>query len=569
MVMKMNGIMDRNKVIDLANRKMNTAGVVSEAGQNARKKYILDHIVPEKNAKKHKSRTCHIHDLECYDITYNCLGISVKDMVGNKSRSFYGMTRALHRAIVELTNIQSGGIGFINFDSDAAAYIGNESDAEITEAFHELFLDLNMSTRKGCENPYVTFNFGLDTSVNGQRIGFLLLDAYEKGDERGNPFIFPNLVFKLKSGVNLEKNTSGYDLYRRAISVTAKRMVPTYFNCDSISNVAYEAKAIGIMGCRTRVVTNVNGKEGSLNRGNVACVTLNLVQMAYQAGRNVDRFYSMLDENLNDAKEVLLHRFRTLCQKGMFEEYYEKGYYLGAEKKDTYEMLKNGTLSIGFIGLWDAVGTLMDCEIDSVDRMKQYFDTAYGIIRYMRDYTDEITKEEHLNISLLATAAEGVTGNFAQHDRENQGEDLRACKKGYYTNSFHVPVNMNINYKDKIRYEGKFHKLCNGGAITYVEFSEMPGRNVEAVQEVVEYAYQKDCNYIGVNFPMDNCVDCGYTGRIIKECPCCGSDKVRRLRRVSGYLSQESSFTAGKKKELSERICHMAAGFTEDNEHEG
>lgn len=556
------------QMIDLANRRKNAAGKVVEAGQDFRKEYILNHIVPEKNAEKHKNRTCHIHDAEYYDITPNCIGISVRDLIGNQSRSFSNMTHALHRKIVELTNIQSGGIGFINFDFDIAAYVGDESDAEITEAFHELFLDLNMDTRKGCEKPYVTFNFGLDTSANGRRAVFFMLDAFEKGDDRGNPFIFPNLVFKMKSGINLERNTVNYDLFCRAMSVTAKRMVPTYFNCDSASNAPYPAETIGIMGCRTRVVTNINGQEGSLNRGNVACVTLNLVQMAYQANGNWDLFYELLDENLEDAKELLLHRFRTLCKKGILEEYYDQKYYLGAKEKNAFEMLKNGTLSIGFIGLWDAVGTLMGQEITSSDIINRNYKEAYGIIGHMRNYTDKASKEEHLNFSLLASAAEGVTGNFAKYDDRNLGKDFHACKKGFYTNSFHVPVDVKINYKAKIELEGKFHKLCNGGSITYVELQEMPVRNVEAIQEIITYAYDNDCNYIGVNFPMDNCMECGYTGRVADVCPYCNSDKIRRLRRVSGYLSEESSFTAGKRKELHARISHISMKSAGEDKHE-
>jgi len=159
---------------------------------------------------------------------------------------------------------------------------------------------------------------------------------------------------------------------------------------------------------------------------------------------------------------------------------------------------------------------------------------------------------------LLGLRQKGVTGNFAQYDSINFGKDFDECHKGYYTNSFHVPVNMNISYKDKIAIEGKFHRFCNGGAITYVELKEMPGRNVEAVQEIIEYAYKNDCNYIGINFPMDNCLDCGYTGRIWGQCPWCKSVKIRRLRRVSGYLSEEDSFTTGKRKELNERKFHMA-----------
>lgn len=547
-----------NKTIDLANRKRNATGEVVEAGQNFRKNYVLDNIVPGKYAGKHNTRTCHIHDLEYYNLMYNCIGVSVHDLVKNKDGSFRSKINALYREIVELTNMQSGGIGFINFDSDIAPYITNESDDEIIEAFREFFLDLNMNTRKGCEKPYVTFNFGLDTSANGRRAMSLMLDAFGKGDDRGAPFIFPNMVFKMKSGINLEEDTINHDLYIKSLSITGRRMVPTYFNCDSASNSLFPAEIIGIMGCRTRVAANINGEKGSLNRGNVACVTLNLVQMAYQSDRDMNKFYTILDENLADARDVLLHRFRTLCEQGMFDEYYSKRYYMGAESNNAYEMLKNGTLSIGFIGLWDAMAVLKGCAIDSVAVMNEHFTEAMNIVEHMREYTDKVTKEEHLNFSLLASAAEGVTGNFAQYDSVNLGKDFDECQKGYYTNSFHVPVNMNISYKDKIAFEGKFHSLCNGGSITYVELKEIPGRNVEAVREIIEYAYKNDCNYIGINFPMDNCMDCGYTGRIMGQCPCCQSVRIRRLRRVSGYLSEEDSFTTGKRKELSERKFHMA-----------
>lgn len=545
------------RVIDLANRKRNAAGEILEAGQDSKKNDILSNIVPKRYAEKHNSCTCHIHDLEYYNITYNCMGISVKNMVGNRRRGLGNMMHALHRAIVEVANMQSGGIGFIHFDSDVAAYIEEESDEEIIEIFHEFFLDLNMNTRKGCENPYVTFNFGLDTSKNGRRAAFLMLEAYEQGDDRGNPFIFPNMVFKIKSGVNQEEDTENHDLYMKALSVTAKRMVPTYFNCDSKANALFLADTIGIMGCRTRVATNVNGREGSLNRGNVACVTLNLVQMAYQSEGDMDKFYTILDENLTDARGVLLHRFQTLCEQGIFEEYYGKGYYLGAESCDARKMLKNGTLSIGFIGLWDAMAVLKSRTIDSASIMKEYYAEAIAIIRHMREYIDKITEEDHLNFSLLATAAEGVTGSFAQYDSVHLGKDFEVCKKGYYTNSFHVPVNMAVSYQEKIALEGEFHSLCNGGSITYVELREMPGRNVEAVREIVEYACKMGCNYIGINFPMDYCADCGYMGRIVGKCPCCQSAAIRRLRRVSGYLAEEDRFTTGKRKELKDRQFHM------------
>ena len=312
-------------------------------------------------------------------------------------------------------------------------------------------------------------------------------------------------------------------------------------------------------------MSNVNGQEGALNRGNVACVTLNLVQMAYQAERNIDKFFRLLCENMEDAKELLLHRLNILCKQGDFDDVYAKGYYAGSEKAEAYEMLKNGTLSIGFIGLWDAVSVLVNKGIDSVEVMKKNFELAYSIIRMMRDYTDQATKNEQLNFSLLASAAEGVTGNFAQYDSMNIGSEYNVCKKGFYTNSFHVPVDLSVNYRDKIDMEGRFHRLCNGGSITYIELNEIPRINFEAVKEIVEYAYENDCNYIEINFPMDNCKSCGFIGRISDKCPCCKSSDIRRLRRVSGYLSEEKNFTSGKRKELKQRKSHISFGERGEN----
>lgn len=543
---------------ELANRKRNASVEIVELGQDYKKKYLLEHVIPKINSRKHKERTCHIHDLEYYDVTYNCIGISVKDLIGDKQKTFRNMLSSTHRAIVELTNLQSGGIGFINFDSDIAPYLKEESDEEIIDDFREFFLNLNMCTRRGCEKPYVTFNFGLDTSDSARKLTFLMLEAFEKGDEMGNPFVFPNMVFKLKSGVNLESGTQNNDLYQKALSVTAKRMIPTYFNCDSVSNRSYPSEEIGIMGCRTRVAANINGKEGAFNRGNIACITLNLVQMAYESVGNLKHFYMLLDENLEQAENLLLHRFETLVNMGDFKDYYEKKYYLDSEQKDARKMLKNGTLSIGFIGLWDAIETIYNIQLSCVEDMKKYYTVAYDVILHMKKFTDYVSEKNGMNFSLLASAAEGVTGNFAKYDSLHKGRGYRVCEKGYYTNSFHVPVFLETDYREKIDLEGEFHLLCNGGSITYIEMKEMPGRNIEAVQEIIEYAYKKDCNYIGINFPLDYCDECGYTGRIVCNCPRCKSDKIHRLRRVSGYLSEESSFTDGKKNELKERTSNCS-----------
>lgn len=546
------------KTTDLANMNMNATEEIVNAGQYIRKEFILNNIIPKKNSKKHKERLCHIHDLEYYDICYNCLGVRVADLIGKEKRNFRKMLTRLLQAIVELTNLQSGGIGFIDFDTDLAYYLeGGEKEEEIVELLQEFFSNLNMYTRKGCEKPYVTFNFGLNTSVGGRKATFLLLEAFKRGDENAQAFIFPNLVFKLKSQVNIMENSPNHDLYIEALKVTAQKMIPTFFNCDSISNKNFNSDEIGIMGCRTRVTSNVNGKEGAVRRGNIACVTLNLPQISYRSNRDMGKFYSLLEENLGDAKEVLLHRLTTLSKSKLFnDKFFEKNYYLDSDKKDPEILLKNGTFSIGFIGLWDCISVLVKEEINSVEKIQKYFSIAYDIVKFMREYTDKITKIEKLNFSLLASAAEGVTGNFATYDAEYDGKEYVISRKGYYTNSFHVPVSIEINYKNKINIENEFHGLCNGGSITYIELKEIPGKNFEAVKEIVDYAYTKDCNYIGINFPLDNCIDCGYIGKIFDCCPKCNSKKIRKLRRVSGYLSEENNFTSGKRKELSDRKNH-------------
>lgn len=550
--------MDMNKHLDLANRSNNATGAVVAIGQELHQEYLLNSVIPKINAQKHRDRLCHIHDLEFYDLTYNCIGLHVSDLVKDPTLPFRRMLRQLHRQIIALTNRQSGGIGFINFDQDASLFLREESDDELIEAFRDFYLDLNMFTRKGCEKPYVTLNFGLDTSKAARRISFAMLEAFCLGTDKGTPFIFPNHVFKLSKQINQMETAPNHDLFLHALSVTAKRMIPTYYNCDSVSNQSLSPYEIGVMGCRTRMGNNINGKDGAFNRGNVACVTLNLVQMAYHAHGNLDTFIQELKQNLSDARDLLLHHYHLLCNQADFKDCFREGYYLNADKHDNEAMLKNGTLSIGFIGLWDALQILHGETFTSVDSLRTYQDEALGIIRIMRCFTDETTQATHLNFSLLASAAEGVTGKFAKFDSEHVGKGNAMSEKGFYTNSFHIPVNIPASYRSKAEIEGPFHKLCNGGSITYVEFKEMPNYNIEAVQEVVDYACSQDCNYIGINFKMDYCEDCGYTGRLNDTCPSCGGHHVKHLRRVSGYLAEESTFATGKKAEMKKRISHIS-----------
>lgn len=540
----------------LANYQANATQKIVKAGEDKTKADLFASQIPEFAVYNHKTKAVHIHDLEFYSISHNCIGIKVKHLLGDKTYTFTQAIRALGRKIVWLTNLQSGGIGFLDFDSDMAEYLGNDSDEEVIESIREFFYDLNVFSRKGCEKPYVTFNFGLNTSEKGRRFTQLILKAYSAGDENGNPFIFPNLVFKLKHDVNVEEESPNHDLYLLSLKVTSKRMVPTYFNCDAPYNKEANPNNIGIMGCRTRVVANLYGEETGLKRGNVACVTINLVQLAMLSNGKLENFYSLLSNRMEDSKNLLLHRLHYLAEHGDFSELRNNDLYENANKS-MLDMLKSGTLSIGFIGLWDAISVLHDIEFEQVSDMYQYKDEAYSIISKMRETVDRYKNEEKINFSLLASAAEGVSGTFAEYDSSHLGKNFHVCEKGYYTNSFHIPVFTDADFTQKIDLEAPFHALCNGGCITYIEMSEMPGNNFEATQEVIEYAYKSDCNYIGINFPLDSCNDCGYIGRIADKCPKCESNNIRRLRRVSGYLAEENKFTAGKRKEMKLRKSNI------------
>ncbi len=546
---------------ELANLNMNATGKIVKTGTDFEKKRILEQVIPAQYTRNHNQRLCHIHDLEYYDSTYNCIGIRVQDLIGTEKMSFRKALSKLHRGIVELTNIQSGGIGFLNFDEDMQEYVCDETQEELVEELNELFCDLNMFSRKGCEKAYVTFNFGLSFCENGRRVAKAMLDAYEKGDDTESPFTFPNLVFKMKSDINIQEHAPNHDVFMKSLRLTSKRMVPTYFNCDSKANKNADPAKIGIMGCRTRVVDNLYGEKSGLNRGNICCVTLNLVQMAYASVGDIQEFQSRIRKEMDNARNLLVHRFETLIKNGDFGELIRMGVYKDSNSSNAELMLRNGTLSIGFIGLWDSIAVIYGQQWNDIERMKKYGDVAYHLISFMRKTTDRYTTETGYNFSLLASAAEGVTGSFAEYDRENSGKNFEAANKGYYTNSFHIPVDLHCSYIDKIDMEAPYHELCNGGSITYVELDEMPENNLEAMEEIVEHAYEKGCNYFGVNFSLDKCKDCGYTGKIVGRCPKCGGVRITRLRRVSGYLAETDKFTNGKKSELMDRVSNVYKSY--------
>ncbi|MDO6355490.1 anaerobic ribonucleoside-triphosphate reductase [Caloramator sp. CAR-1] len=540
----------------------------------ASKQYYLHNVIPEEMAKAHINADIHIHDLDFYGKTLNCLQIDLTKLLLNGFNTGYGYIRppkrissATAQAAIILQSNQNdmyGGQSFPHFDKAMAAVIRTfkekPSYEEIFQAMEALVYNLNsMHSRAGAQVPFSSINLGTDTSEEGRMVIRAMLEAFDKGLGRGESPIFPNLVFRIKKGINFEEGDPNYDLFKLAMKVAAHRMNPTFSFMDSSFNAKY-GDEISYMGCRTRTIQNRNGLEISAGRGNIAPVTINLPRLALKVGfGNIDGFFKNLDEILDLCKRQLLHRFEVLANLRVKDLPFLMGQklYMGSEnlkEEDTIrEAIKNGTLGIGFIGLAETLKALIG---KHHGEDKEALELGYRIIEYIRKYTDKTSEETGLNFVCYATPAEGTAGRFVPYDRKMFGLIEGVTDKDYYTNSYHVPVTQEISIFDKIEIEGRFHKLCNGGHISYVELPSTVENNIEAFEKILKWMAKCDVGYAGINFPIDECRVCGHRGIIHNECPECGSEDIRRIRRITGYLSTIDRFNDAKKKELYDRVKH-------------
>ncbi len=297
--------------------------------------------------------------------------------------------------------------------------------------------------------------------------------------------------------------------------------------------------------CRTRVLANVNGPSITAHRGNLSFTSINLPRLAIESKGDIDLFYCKLYMMLTDVKNQLLERFEWQCKKRKrnFPIAMEQKEWLDAEKvgedEDLYESLKHGTLSIGFIGLAETLKALTGKHHGESETSQKL---GLEIIEYMRKICDKFVKETHLNFSLLATPAEGLSGRFVRMDKKLFGEIEGVTDKDWYTNSFHVPVEYSISALGKIKKEAPYHALCNAGHISYVELDGDPLQNLDAFEAVVRLMHDYNIGYGAINHAVDYDPICGYTGIIGDTCPRCGrkedefpsQDKIRELEE-QGY----------------------------------
>ncbi|NLZ38659.1 MAG: anaerobic ribonucleoside-triphosphate reductase [Firmicutes bacterium] len=539
----------------------------------ASKSYYLNNLLPEEFSRAHISGTFHIHDLDYYGKTLNCLQIDLFKLLSNGFNTGYGYIRppkriasALAQAAIILQSNQNdmfGGQSFPHFDrslSQIIATMPHEPDEEeIFQAMEGLVYNLNtMHSRAGAQVPFSSLNIGTDTTKMGRAVTYALLRAFEKGLGRGESPIFPNLVFRIKKGVNFNPGDPNYDLFIYALKVAGKRLNPTFSFMDSSFNAPY-GDEVAYMGCRTRVIANRHGAAQSAGRGNIAVVSLNLPRLALQTG-DVNLFFIELDRLLRLAARQLLHRFEILGNLKAKDLPFLMGQklYLGSEKLTPQdrikEVIKHGTLSVGFIGLAETLIALMG-KHHGEDKESQ--ELGLKIVSHMSKRMQQFADEFDLNFTLLATPAEGLSGRFVKLDRDLFGNVPNVTDKEYYTNSMHIPVNYNISFVEKLKLEGAYHKYCDAGHISYVELESPPGENCEAVEEIVRQMSLADIGYGGINFPLDECRSCGFSGIVNDTCPACGGLDIRRIRRITGYLSTEERFNNAKQAELRDRKAHL------------
>lgn len=449
-----------------------------------------------------------------------------------------------------------------------------ETDKATYQAMEALLHNLNtMHSRAGAQTPFSSINYGMDTSTEGRMVMKNMLLVTEAGLGNGETAIFPIQIFRVKDGVNFNPGEPNYDLFKLSCRVSAKRLFPNFSFQDAPFNLQYYKEGhpeteIAYMGCRTRVIGNVNDPEREITygRGNLSFTSINLPRIAILANKNIDWFFSELDRKIDLVVEQLLERFEIQAKKKVHNYPFlmGEGVWIDSEKlnydDEVREVLKHGTLSVGFIGLAEALKALLGVHHGESEIAQNL---GLDIIGHMRKRMDDLSAETHLNFSLLATPAEGLSGRFVRMDRERFGSIEGVTDREYYTNSFHIPVYYPISAYKKIQLEAPYHELTNAGHITYIELDGDPSTNLDAFEKVIRYMKAQGIGYGSINHPVDRDPVCGYNGIIGDTCPKCGRSETdgeygfQRIRRITGYLvGTLDRFNNAKRAEVRDRVKH-------------
>lgn len=464
---------------------------------------------------------------------------------------------------------------------DAYDYAMDMTTKECYQAVEGMYHNLNtLQSRSGNQLPFTSINYGTCTLPEGRMVTKALLDTSIKGiGKLHRTSIFPCGIFQCMKGVNRAPEDPNYDLFKLALKSTAQRLYPNYANVDWSGNAGYDVNDpktyFSTMGCRTANGWDINGlgqqKDG---RGNICPVTIIMPTLAMECKINfdtdvkehysfddrqilIDRFLYKLDQKIHEAKDMLIERFNWICSqppeaaKFMYENNVMAGY---VPEEGIVSALKHGTLAIGQIGLAETLQILIGQDHTTPEGME----IAKRIEQLFKDRCAEFKENYHLNFGVYYTPAENLCYTSMQKFKAKYGIIPNVSDKDFFTNSIHVPVWKHMTPFEKIDIESQLTGYSSAGCITYVEIDSGAKNNLEALEAIVNYAMDKDIPYFAINVPNDQCMNCGYCDEMDDDCPECGSEDIKRLRRVTGYLTNDykTAFNAGKQQEVEMRVKH-------------
>ena len=589
-------------------------GAMLQYGANTAKEYNLEYLVDPEIAKLHHDGWIHIHDLDFYAWTTTCTQIELRKLFKNGFNTGHGHLRAPKSigsyaalaaiAIQSNQNDQHGGQSIVDFDYAMAEgvrytyqkylkegyticerlndlkdkgwildYAMEKTTRDTYQAMEGLVHNLNtMHSRAGAQVPFSSINYGTDTSWEGRLAIEQLLLATEAGLGNGETPIFPIQIFRVKEGVNYNPDDPNYDLFELAMKVSAKRLFPNFAFIDAPFNLQYYKPGhpeteVAYMGCRTRVMGNVYdpSREIAPGRGNLSFTSINLPRLCIESKGDYLTFFKLLDKMLDATMQQLLDRYKIQASRVVrnFPFLMGEGVWMDSDElspDDTVgEVLKHGTLSIGFCGLAECLVAL-NGKHHGEDEFSQ--ELGLRIVGYIRDYCNRKSAELGMNVTCLATPAESLAGRLLRSDRERYGIIKGVTDREYYTNSFHVPVYYHLPALKKIDIEAPYHALTNAGHISYVELDGDPTKNLTAFERVVRHMKEAGIGYGSINHPVDRDPVCGYNGIINDTCPCCGRSETdgvpfERIRRITGYLvGTLDKWNNAKRAEERDRVKH-------------
>ena len=595
-------------------------GRMGEARSELMKDYAINYLLSDLARTNHLNNEVYVHDLDSYAVgMHNCLTIPFDDLLAkgfNTRQTDVRPANSVNTAfqlIAVLFQLQSlqqfGGVSASHIDwtmvpyvrksfrkhfNDGLKYIEevelptqlpaeevsisdesytshpkaykyamDKTYKEASQAAEGMYHNLNtLQSRSGNQLPFTSINYGTCTLPEGRMITEVLLNGSLKGVGKLHKTpIFPCGIFQCMKGVNREEGDPNYDLYKLALKSTAKRLYPNYANVDWSVNEGYDKNDpktyVSTMGCRTYNGFDINGlgylKDG---RGNIAPVTIIMPTLAMEVGGDVEDFMALLDAKISEARDMLIERYRWICQQSPSSAkfMYENGLMAGYDGQTIESAMKHGTLVIGQLGLAETLQILIGKDHTTHDGMV----LAKRIEKLFNDRCKQFKQDYKLNFGVYYTPAENLCHTAMKKFRAKYGNIKNVSDKEFFTNSIHVPVWKKMSPFEKIDIEAELTGYSNAGCITYVELDSGAQNNLEALEQLVNYAMDKDIPYFAINVPSDTCLDCGYTDEFNDVCPVCGSEHIQQLRRVTGYLTGDykAAFNKGKQQEADMRYKH-------------